>query len=253
MPGKHNYAPEERELSESKQKRKDNRKENRESRAADRQANRDSRKKERQANRKKRLTAKAKVVRARAEANIDKIGARREAGQTARMETRQSRVKSQVDRYRRIQKRIDKNTPEKKQEPVPANYGPFKMVPGAHSRPSMMENVNFRDDQIKKFGAFPNMYPENFNAARVAAAKKGEKTFEVGGESFPVTSKAGAEMHHAGMYNAQLHVPGHSKPKVVKDTIKSKPVRIIENRKKTAELLNSPNPPKPTKPNKFYK
>ena len=198
MPGGHKYptamatgqAKEEkkgRQLSESKQKRKDNRKENRESRAADRQANRDSRKAERQANRKKRLTAKAKVVRARAEANIDKIGARREAGQTARMETRQSRVAAQKDRYDRIQKRIDKNTPEA--------YGPFKMVPGQHSKKSKAEDVNFRDDQVQKFQGFPNMYPENFNAARVAAAKKGEKTFEVGGKSFPVTSKAGAEMH----------------------------------------------------------
>jgi len=204
MPGTHGYAPEERELSESKKKRKENRKENRESRAADRQANRDSRKTERQEKRKKRLTAKAKVVRARAEANIDKIGARREAGQTGRMETRQSRTKAQVDRYRRIQKRIDKNTPEKKQEPVPANYGPFKMVPGAHSRPSMMENVNFRDDQVQKFKAFPNMYPENFNAARVAAVKKGKDSFEVGGKTFPVTSKSGAEMHHAGMYNPEM-------------------------------------------------
>jgi len=150
MPGTHGYAPEERELSESKQKRKDNRKENRESRAADRQANRDSRKADRKANRKKRLEAKAKVVRARAEANIDKIGARREAGQTARMETRQSRVKSQVDRYRRIQKRIDKNTP--KQEPVPAKYGgPFMMKPGSNSQ---VNAGNFKGSEVQKYASF---------------------------------------------------------------------------------------------------
>ena len=154
MPGKHKYpaamatgqAKEEkkgRELSESKQKRKDNRKENRESRAADRQAKRDSRKTERQARRKKRLTAKAKVVRARAEANIDKIGARREAGQTARMETRQSRVKSQKDRYNRIQKRIEKNTPEA--------YGPFKMKPGSNSK---VNAGNFKQSEVMKYSAF---------------------------------------------------------------------------------------------------
>ena len=195
MPGKHNYGPEERELSASKQKRKDNRKENRESRQADRQANRDSKKADRQANRKKRLETRREMVANRQKSNVDKVETRRKAGQTARMETRQSRIAAQSDRLKRLDKRIKKNTPEKKQEPVPANYGPFKMVPGQHSKKSKAEDVNFRDDQVQKFQGFPNMYPENFNAARVAAAKKGEKTFEVGGKSFPVTSKAGAEMH----------------------------------------------------------
>jgi len=207
MPGQHyptamatGQAKEEkkgRQLSESKQKRKDNRKENRESRAADRQANRDSRKTERQARRKKRLTAKAKVVRARAEANIDKIGARREAGQTARMETRQSRVKSQVDRYRRIQKRIDKNTPEA--------YGPFKMKPGSNSK---VNAGNFKGSEVQKYSAF--MYnPTLTDLSGDDQVTKKDLLIRVGAKGFEKGMDNKVQMHgkpHMG------HPEMHGKP-----------------------------------------
>ena len=151
MPGKHNYGPEERELSASKQKRKDNRKENRESRQADRQANRDSRKADRQANRKKRLETRREMVANRQKSNVDKVETRRKAGQTARMETRQSRIAAQSDRLKRLDARIKKNTPEKKQEPVPANYGPFKMKPGSNSK---VNAGNFKESEVQKYSAF---------------------------------------------------------------------------------------------------
>ena len=72
---------------------------------------------------------------------------------------------------------------------------PYEMHPGLHSKVSKNENVNFRDSDLKKAEGFPNMYPENFNAARVAAVKAGKDSFNVGGKEFKVTSKAGAEMH----------------------------------------------------------
>ena len=75
---------------------------------------------------------------------------------------------------------------------------PYKMYPGMHSKVSKSENVNFRDSDLKKAEGFPNMYPQNFNAARVAAVKAGKDSFNVGGKEFKVTSKAGAEMHHGG-------------------------------------------------------
>ena len=80
---------------------------------------------------------------------------------------------------------------------MPKN-GPYKMYPGENSKPSQYENVNFRDSDIKKAAMFPNMFPQNFNAARVAAVKAGKDSFNVGGKEFKVTSKAGAEMHHEG-------------------------------------------------------
>jgi len=144
------------------------------------------------------------------------------------------------------------------------NKGPFNMYPGENSKPSKFENVNFRDSDLKKAEGFPNMYPQNFNAARVAAVKAGKDSFNVGGKEFKVTSKVGAEMHHPGLYNAQFH-PGNGKEglaegvkeEVVKDKkTPSKPVRIMQNRRETASWLNSPNPPKPKqpkKPNKYYK
>ena len=137
----------------------------------------------------------------------------------------------------------------------PKKRGPYMMNPGENSMPSKFENVNFRDSDLKKAAMFPNMYPQNFNAARVAAVKAGKDSFKVGGEEFKVTSKAGAEMHHAGMYNAQFHGGKHNQPKketktVVKDTTPSKAEIIIQNRKETANMLNAKNPPKP-KPNKY--
>tara|TARA_Y100000361_G_scaffold13904_1_gene10979 strand:+ start:70 stop:495 length:426 start_codon:yes stop_codon:yes gene_type:complete len=80
------------------------------------------------------------------------------------------------------------------------NKGPYEMHPGENSKPSKYENVNFRDSDLKKAAMFPNMYPQNFNAARVAAVKAGKDSFKVGDKEFKVTSKAGAEMHHPGMY-----------------------------------------------------
>ena len=135
------------------------------------------------------------------------------------------------------------------------NKGPYQMYPGENSKPSQYENVNFRDADIKKAAMFPNMYPQNFAHAAREASKAGDKSFQYGGETFPVTSKAGA-----GMYNAELHVPGHKKEGVkketkvvVKDTTPSKPEIIMQNRRETASLLNSKNPPKPKEPNKYYK
>ena len=154
MPGGHKYptamatgqAKEEkkgRQLSESKQKRKDNRKENRESRAADRQANRDSRQANRQANRKKRLETRREMVANRQKSNVDKVETRRKAGQTARMETRQSRIATQSDRLKRLDKRIEKNTPKA--------YGPYQMHPGAHSE---VNPGNFKGSEVQKYASF---------------------------------------------------------------------------------------------------
>ena len=91
---------------------------------------------------------------------------------------------------------------------------PYKMYPGMHSKVSKSENVNFRDSDLKKAEGFPNMYPQNFNAARVAAVKAGKDSFKVGDKEFKVTSKAGAEMHgkphmshEAGMYDPKAHHP----------------------------------------------
>jgi len=138
------------------------------------------------------------------------------------------------------------------------NKGPYQMYPGENSKPSQYESVNFRDADIKKAAMFPNMYPQNFAHAAREASKAGDKSFQYGGETFPVTSKAGAEMHHAGMYNAQFHGGKHPKREtktVVKDTTPSKAEIIIQNRKETANMLNAKNPPKPKpkNPNKYYK
>lgn len=91
------------------------------------------------------------------------------------------------------------------------NKGPYEMHPGENSKPSKYDNVNFRDSDLKKAAMFPNMYPQNFNAARVAAVKAGKDFFKVGGKEFKVTSKAGVEMHGkphmdhgAGMYNPEM-------------------------------------------------
>jgi hypothetical protein len=91
----------------------------------------------------------------------------------------------------------------------PKKMGPYIMKPGENSRVSKNENVNFRDSDLKKAAMFPNMYPQNFNAARVAAVKAGKDSFKVGDKEFKVTSKAGAEMygpkmdHGANMYKPQ--------------------------------------------------
>ena len=81
----------------------------------------------------------------------------------------------------------------------PERRGPYLMKPGQNSQPSKFENVNFRDSDLKKAEGFPNMYPQNFNAARVAAVKAGKDTFKVGDKEFKVTSKAGAEMYNPEM------------------------------------------------------
>tara|TARA_R100001015_G_C4617790_1_gene174159 strand:- start:1398 stop:1760 length:363 start_codon:yes stop_codon:yes gene_type:complete len=86
----------------------------------------------------------------------------------------------------------------------PEKRGPYLMKPGENSMPSKFEKVNFRDSDLKKAEGFPNMYPQNFNAARVAAVKAGKDSFNVGGKEFKVTSKAGAEMHHAGLYKPEM-------------------------------------------------
>lgn len=78
----------------------------------------------------------------------------------------------------------------------PEKRGPYMMKPGENSMPSKFDKVNFRDSDLKKAEGFPNLYPQNFNAARVAAVKAGKDSFNVGGEEFKVTSKAGAEMHY---------------------------------------------------------
>ena len=139
----------------------------------------------------------------------------------------------------------------------PQKRGPYLMKPGDNSRVSKYENVNFRDSDIKKAAMFPNMYPQNFAHAAREASKAGDKTFQYGGETFPVTSKAKTEMHHAGMYNAQFHGGKHPNQQkketntIAKDTTPSRAEVIIQNRKETANMLNAKNPPKPKQPNKY--
>ena len=210
MPGKHTnpramatgQAKEEkkgRELSESKQKRKANRKENRDSRAADRQANRDSRRADRQANRKKRLETRREMVANRQKSNVDKVETRRKAGQTARMETRQSRIAAQSERLKRLDKRIKKNTPEeKKQEAVPANYGPFKMKPGSNSK---VNAGNFKGSEVQKYSAF--MYnPTLTDLSGDDKVTKKDHLIKVGAKGFEKGMDNKAQMHHGpGMFN----------------------------------------------------